>query len=130
MGRYTKEQLLFYLKKLSSELKRTPTIKDMNKKKKFPSSGAYVKRFGSWNNSLRKAGLKINLKKKHNKEDMIENLKILAKNLGRTPKTTDLKNKKWIASSSTYRKYFGSWKKALKSAKLVKSKTINLKSFR
>ena len=130
MNRYTKEQLLFYLRKLSSELKKSPTIKDMNKKKRFPSAATYVKRFGSWNNSLRKAGLKINLRKKHSKNELIENLKLLAKDLGRIPKTTDLKNKKWIASSSTYRKHFGSWKKALKSSGLVKSKTVNLKSFR
>ena len=130
MRRYTKEQLLFYLKKLSSELKKSPTIVNMNKKKKYPSSATYIKRFGSWNNSLRKAGLNINLKKKHNKEELIENLKLLAKELGKTPKTIDLKNKKWMASSSTYRKYFGTWKKALKLAGFIKSKTVNLKSFR
>jgi len=40
--------------------------------------------------------------------------------LGRPPKSSDLRNKKWLASSSTYRKYFGSWENALKEAKVNK----------
>ena len=51
MRKYTKEQLIHFLKKLYGELKRSPTIKEMNKKKKFPSASTYFKRFGSWNNS-------------------------------------------------------------------------------
>ncbi len=127
MKKYTKEQLLFYLKKLSSELKKTPTINDMNKKKKFPSSSTFMKRFGSWNKALRSSGLKLNVRKKYDKKELTENLKQLAKELGRVPKTSDLK--KWSASSSTYRKYFGSWKKALKAANLSKKSFTDLKHY-
>ena len=127
MKKYTKEQLLFYLKKLSSELKKTPTITDMNKKKKFPSSSTYMKRFGSWNRALKSVGLKLNVRKKYNKKELIDNLKQLAKELGSIPKTSDLQ--KWSASSSTYRKYFGSWKKALKAANLSKNSFTDLKHY-
>ena len=73
MKKYTKEQLIFYLKKYSKELKKTPTIKDINKNKKVPSSSTYMKRFGSWNNSLKKAGLTINIVKKFEKKELTEN---------------------------------------------------------
>ena len=130
MRKYTREQLIFYLKKLASELKRSPTIKDMNKKKKYPSSSTYFKRFGSWNKSLRKAGLKINVRKKYSKKELLENVKLLAKEIGGIPRAVHLKSKKWIASYSTYRKYFGNWKKTLKAAGIEKTEQIiNLKEF-
>ncbi len=129
MKRYTKEQLIFYLQKLAKKLKATPTTKEMDSYKKFPSSGTYYVRFGSWNKALKKAGLKLNIKTKYTKEELKENLRLLTKELGRVPKSSDLKNKKWAASYATYRKYFGSWKKALRAAKLNQLSFINLKSF-
>jgi len=130
MRKYTKEQLIFYLKKLAKELKKTPTIKNINKKKKYPSSSTYTKRFGSWNNSLKKAGLKINSRKKYDKTELIENINLLRKELGRIPKSSDLKSKKWTASYSTYKNHFGNWKKALKAAGIAKTaQIVNLKEF-
>ncbi|MFH0875836.1 MAG: hypothetical protein V1859_07905 [archaeon] len=126
MKKYTKEQLIFFLKKLSKELKRTPTIKDMNKSDGYPSATTYMKRFGTWNDALTTANLTVNVKIKHEKEELLENLKQLGKELGKTPKATDIKD--WMASYSTYRKYFGTWKKALAEAGLVK-KTSSLKEF-
>jgi hypothetical protein len=130
MGKYTKEQLIFYLKKLSVELKKTPTIKDINKNKSIPSSSTYLKRFGRWNNALKAAGLKINAKKEYHKEELLENLKILAKELQRTPLPKDLKDIKWAGSYATYKKYFGKWKNAIKQANLdMGNTTQNLKTF-
>ena len=129
MKKYTKEQLLFFLEKLAKKIKKTPTISNINKNKKYPSSSTYINRFGSWNNSLRKAGLKLNSRKKYTKKELIENLNQLYKELGKIPKTKDLKNKKWMASSSTYRKYFGSWRSALKAAEIKKSEILSLKKF-
>jgi hypothetical protein len=128
--KYTKEQLIFYLQKLSNELKQNPRITDMNKKKKYPSASTYVSRFGSWNKSLKLANLKINLRKKFLKKELIDSLKSLSNELGRVPKTNDLKKKKYIASSSTYRKYFGSWNNALKSAGLLKQQYKKLSGFK
>ncbi len=130
MRKYTKEQLLFYLKRLASELKRSPTIKDINKSEECPSANTYLKRFNGWNNSLKIAGLKINVRKSYDKKELIENLKQLAKELGRVPKPKDLKGKKWAASYATYRKYFGSWKEALKTAGINKTgRAISLKEY-
>jgi hypothetical protein len=128
MKRYTREQLIFFLKRLATELKRTPTIKDL-KGRKMPSSTTYLKRFGTWNNVLRVAELKINVKMKYTPQELLENLKILAKELGRTPTSADLAKKDWIASSSTYRKYFGSIQKALAAAGIRKQSTIKLSKY-
>ncbi|AJF61555.1 TPA: hypothetical protein HA239_04325 [Candidatus Woesearchaeota archaeon] len=129
MRTYTREQLLFYLTSLSKELKKTPTIDDMNRKKDYPSAATLAKRFGSWNNALRKAGLKVNVRKKYTKTELLDNLKLLAKELGRQPKSTDLKGKKWAASYTTYKKHFGSWKKALDLAGVTESRVVNLRKF-
>ena len=124
MKKYTKEQLMFYLKKLSKELKGTPTAKEMDENKKMPSSSTYYNRFGSWNDALKKADLKLNTKRKYTKKELKEDLQLLAKELGRKPKTKDLKDKRWVASYSTYRKYFGSWKTALKEARVYKKRAF------
>ena len=116
--RYTKEQLVHHLKKLAKMLKKTPTAKDMDSQKDMPSSSTYSSRFGSWNKSLKKAGLAVNTKK-YTQEELILNLKQVHKELNMVPRAKDLK--KWAASYSTYRKYFGSWKNALNKAKITSS---------
>ncbi len=129
MKKYTKEQLLFYLQDFARKNNTSPTIRDFNKNKKKPCASTYSARFGSWNSALRKAGLKVN-SKKYSKKELKENLKQLAKDLGRVPKTSNLKSKEWCASYSTYRKYFGSWKKALDSAGIKTTTDFrNLKDF-
>jgi hypothetical protein len=133
--KYTKEQLLSFLQKLNNELKKTPTLKDLkninykNKKYniKYPSSTTYIKRFKSWNNALVLAGLKIN-KKEFTKQELIENLKIIAKEISKTPKPKDLKERKWAGSYSTYIKTFRTWKNALREANLEKQSS-SLKKF-
>jgi len=129
MVKYTKEQLLHYLEKFSKEIGRTPSINDINKNKKYPSSSTYMNRFGTWNRSLKAAGLKVNLKKKYDKKEMLDSLVQLSNELGTVPKTKDLVGKRWIASSSTYRKMFGTWNNALKKAGILRKDVINLKEY-
>jgi hypothetical protein len=130
MVKYTKEQLIFYIKKLAVELKRTPTIKDVNKAKSIPSSNTYYKRFKTWNSALKAACLKINVKQGYNKEELLENLAILGKELQRSPRPKDLKGKQWAGSYATYKKYFGKWKNAIRQANLQFADTTqNLKDY-
>ncbi len=128
MRRYTKEQLIFFLKRLAAELKHTPTQKD-NDANKNPCSSTYVSRFGSWNSALTSAGLRLNLKREYTKSELKESLVHLAKELGRAPREKDLEGKVWVASSSTYRKYFGSFKEALKESGLTKNSNAVLRHF-
>ena len=120
---------MFFLKKLAKEIKKTPTIANINKNKKYPSSSTYMNRFGSWNYALKKSDLKLNSQKKFKKAELLGNLKQLYKELDRVPKTSDFKKRKWLASPSTYRKYFGSWKSALKQAGIKKIEILSLKKF-
>lgn len=129
MKKYTKEQLVFYLKQMQSKLRKTPTLKNMNSDAAYPSGSTYMKRFGAWNNALKAAGLKLNVKKEYAKEDLIENLKHLSMELGRTPKITDLNGRDWVASYATYIKHFGSWSNALRIAKIQKIKPSSLANY-
>jgi Cdc6-like AAA superfamily ATPase len=125
MPKYTKEQLIFYLKKRAAELKRTPRIKDM----KMPSYSSYVNRFGSWNRALREASLQLNLKKKYERKELIDNIRMLSKELARVPSPKDLKGREWAASYKTYVKHFGAWENAIKEAGISKETTFNLRKF-
>lgn len=129
MKKYTREQLIHYMRKLSKELKHTPTAVEMNAVKKYPSSSTYRNRFGSWNSSLRIAELPVNVRTRYTKKELVESLKQLRKELGRRPVTSDLKDRPWLASPSTYRKYFGSWKDSLKKAGINPKDYKGLKGF-
>ena len=128
MNKYTKEQLVYFLKRLAGEIKRSPTIKDLSGRK-CPSANTYYNRFGSWNNSLKEAGLAINLAKRYEKKELSDNLRLLARELSRPPKASDLEGRQWTASYSTYKKYFGSWGNALRDAGLAKKASPSLKRF-
>lgn len=54
----------------------------------------------------------------YNNEELLQSLRRLADDLGRSPSTTDLANADGMASRSTYRDRFGSWNKALAAADL------------
>ncbi|NTV22789.1 MAG: hypothetical protein HGA85_00240 [Nanoarchaeota archaeon] len=127
MKRFTKEQLLFFLKEASHDLGRTPTGKDFDKSK-YPSRTTYVNRFGSWNKALKLAGLKLN-SKTYSRSELIDFLRLLAAELGRSPTPTDLKKSKWAPSQATYRKSFGSFRQALKEAGQLKQDAASLKQF-
>ena len=54
---YSNEELVTLLKAKAESLGRTPTTRDIRSDKDMPSVNTYVKRFGSWQNALRAAGL-------------------------------------------------------------------------
>ncbi len=55
--KWTEGELLDLLKKLSVKLKRLPVKRDLEKDKSLPNIWTYKNRFGSWEQSLEKAGL-------------------------------------------------------------------------
>lgn len=66
---FTKEYMLKSLLDLYKKLGRTPTIFDL-KNNNMPSSKSYERYFGSYTNACKCAGLKINFKSIHNKDNV------------------------------------------------------------
>jgi hypothetical protein len=56
----TNEELLSHLRKLATEIGRTPGIKDLNERPEYPWHMLYVKRFGSIRRAQELAGLRPN----------------------------------------------------------------------
>lgn len=124
------EVLLYELKDLADTLGKTPTKKDINE---FTQSGGaiasvatYIRRFGSFNNALIKAGLlpTREVPTSKNDEELLAELRLLAAQLGKIPTKRDIDNfgkANNASGSSTYIRRFGSYSNALHLAGLTKS---------
>lgn len=114
-----KTELLNEIKNLADELGETPTQKDMREYGRF-SPVPYFDRFGTWNNSLKEAGLKENREYGISEESLIKKLKQVARQLGHTPTLEEFRQ---LTDYSTkpYRDNWGSWNKALEKAGLEKN---------
>lgn len=72
------------------------------------------RRFGSWPNALKLAGLQPSRSKIGISDDeLFENIKSLWMSLGRQPRYTEVKAPNSLFSAGTYENRFGSWSKAL-----------------
>jgi len=123
--KHSDDELLQELHNLAEELGQTPTAIEMNEQGRFFSS-RYCDRFGSWNNALRAADLKVN-QVGHGQisdEQLRISLQDLADDLGRTPTAVEM-NEQGRYSSTTYCDRFGSWNNALRAADLKMSQGRN-----
>jgi len=119
MEKYSKEKLIKKLQDFARELGKTPTIKDLKKKKGVPSYIAFYTKFGSWNNALREADLNLNFKYRFYSQKELLNFLIKFKNKNRrSPKIDDFQNNVSLPAPMTYFKAFGSWNNALREAGL------------
>ena len=126
---YTDKELIDKLCNLKNILGRSPTIMDMNEAKDYPSGRAYYKRFGSWNNALKKANIeKKKINKKYSSDFLKNRLVDLGIKLNRTPKRRELKEYGYPCEGQ-YTLHFGSWNKALQNAGLKENKIIHNKDF-
>lgn len=75
----------------------------------------FVRRFGSWNLALAKAGLKQNNRQDIPDEELFENLAVVWTTLGRQPFGSEIDKSRGKSKFSlgTYEKRFGSWNKTL-----------------
>lgn len=78
------EELLDELHRLREELNEIPSSTDMNDMGEYWAA-TYQDHFGSWNNALREAGFEPNQEKKIPTDDLLSELRRLAKKLGKTP---------------------------------------------
>src|SRR3990167_1080369 len=111
---YSDNELLEYLKLYNDENGRSPTEEDFRYNPKYPSFQTYINRFGSWNKSLKMAGLYTNRFAKTTDEELLELLRKFERENGRPPKAEDFANNLKYPSCSTYIRRFGNWQKALR----------------
>lgn len=110
---YTKEKLIKIIKQKANVLGRPPMLSEIKEK-----AHIYIA-FGSWNKALEASGLPVNRKSSYTKEELIEILLLRAKELDRTPRMRDVKQRTSIC------KVFGSWEKGLNAAGMSKKKYYN-----
>lgn len=134
-ARYFKNrELLDDLKKVARLYsKEAITQSEYNKKGQFTHK-TFCRRFGSWNNALKKAGLKIEREMNIPDEELYENLEKIWIKLGRQPFYSEIKKPASKYCVDVYCRRFGGWMKACeafirfkkkdpKFAKLVKVKS-------
>lgn len=92
--------------------KDSVTIDEYNEHGRYHAT-TLTRRFGSWFEVLRKAGLKKTRNLNITNEELFENLVELWNKTGRQPRYNDLKPSISKFSSGTYEKRFGGWRKAL-----------------
>ena len=116
---YTGEQLLQSLRDLAAELGRSPTSRELGGRRDLPSPKAYERYFKSWNAALEAAGLATRrYTPAYSDEQLLQTLRDLAAELGRSPTTHELQARRDLPSSITYANHFGSWNAALEAAGL------------
>jgi hypothetical protein len=107
--KFSDEFLISELGRFYNEFGKVPTNEDFTNDKNFPSPKCYQKRFGSWNESLVKAGLNLNNIMKHSRELIIEDTLNFYKLYNRSPMYNELKYKRGIVAY-----YWDTWNNLLK----------------
>jgi 5-methylcytosine-specific restriction endonuclease McrA len=92
--------------------KTTVGQKEYRKHGKFDDT-TVRKRFGSWNNALKEAGLAISNESGISDDQLFENILSLWQHYGRQPRRSELAEVPSSISQSPYNRRFGSWLKAL-----------------
>jgi len=114
-GGIPESELLDDLKTVSQKLGKRPfSMREYEKNGQF-SRSVFKRRFGSWNNALKKTGLKI-LKRGNNtitNEDLFSNLANVWEKIGKQPSQSDLDSVFSQFHSGIYKNKFGTYNKAL-----------------
>lgn len=107
------EEMITDLKRVAGIVNlESPTRESYDKYGKYHSA-TLCRKYGSWNNVLKFAGMKLNLNRKMSNEEMFEEIERVWTILGRQPTTTDINNGISKYSLNSYARRFGGWRKAL-----------------
>lgn len=115
--------LLEKIIKYTEKYGHVPSRDQWRNKKLKPSISLYKRRFGSWGNAVKKAGLQPKPYGKgrvsdYTEEILIKKLQDFSHKLKRIPIAHDLDKVKDMPGKNTYIKFFGSWSNTLKIANL------------
>ena len=108
------EELISDLKRVALELDKTAiSITDYKKLGKYGKT-TYIRKFGSWSNSLQKAGLHTTRASKNlSEEDLFQNIEEIWIKLGRQPRLEETRKPLSKYDARVYLNRFGNWRKAL-----------------
>ena len=114
--RYTDDQILAELRECAERLGRSPTMREFGTD---PETTVHpqtvIEHFGSWNRAKRLAGLRP--RRFATREELLDSLRELGAQLGRTPTAKDIDaNRGLVPSKSLYWHTFGSLASALREA--------------
>jgi len=116
---YSTQELVESVHKFADHLGRPPTASEVNDDSEYTVGlNTYTRRFGSWNETLERCGLKVNEQKGYDDTYLIEKLQDLHHRLGTVPTQADLADDDETPSLSPYQNIFGSWNDALRAAGL------------
>jgi hypothetical protein len=108
------EELINDLKQVAEKLNKTSITRELYDEKGKFNSGTLIRRFGSWFDSLEKAGLeKTRTPMNLPEEELYQNLEEIWIKLGRQPKYVEIQKPFSKYSVGTYEHRFGTWRKAL-----------------
>lgn len=106
-----REELISELQRLHTKYDEVPSASLMDDEGKF-SEAVYSCRYGSWNESLKEAGIEPNFHQNITKDELREELFRLEKELDHVPRNEEVE-KYGKYGKSTYERFFGSWNNAL-----------------
>ena len=114
--RYSDDEILSELKECAERLGRSPTMREFEGDRHVHvHPQTVIERFGSWNTAKRTAGLRT--RRFATREELLDELRDLGVELGRTPSGGDLqRHRASMHSKSLYWHTFGSLRNALREA--------------
>jgi Homing endonuclease associated repeat len=114
--RYSDDEILSELKECAERLGRSPTMREFEGDRHVHvHPQTVIERFGSWNTAKRTAGLRT--RRFASREELLDELRDLGEELGRTPSGGDLqRHRASMHSKSLYWHTFGSLHNALREA--------------
>lgn len=105
--------LLAELQNLSENAESAPTYEQMEEDGKY-GARTYIRRFGSWEEALDKAGFnETNIEQEVSESELRDELERVATGLGKQPTAQEMREIGTYAVS-TYQRHFGTWSNALK----------------
>src|SRR4029077_15555088 len=109
------EELVADLKRVSNELNnKSVSFQRDNARGKYNSS-TLARRFGSWSEVLKRAGLQENRNPvRISEEELFQNIEEIWVKLGRQPRSTEIQKPLSKYGVNTYANRFGTWRKALR----------------
>ena len=117
--KYTRTELIRQLQAKAQELDKAPTTQQANDDPNMASAGVFARRFGSFENALKAAGISTRrTRAKYTRAELVQQLQVKAKALNRPPTQDEVNDDPEMASANTFTNEFGSLTKAIEAAGL------------